>query len=458
MKCFTVLTSLSFAFLASATAIAAPQVAEGDTLSLWSQPAFQAEFTRSYLSDTEVEPGLTSTERDRMQKVLEYLGKSERDKAIELLEKNLGDASSAVFDFTLANLHFEAEELERAAQHYASAVAKHPKFRRAWNNLGYVHVRRNDFAAALPAFTKVLEFGGASATTYGLLGYASANLGNQISAESAYRMAILMDPATLDWKMGLARSLFEQARYADAVALCDILIAEQPERADLWMLQANAYIGLKEPLRAAENFELADQLGGSSAASLNMLGDIYINEQLFELGVERYVRALELDTSADPARALRAAQVMAGRGALDEAEHLVQSVETLKAGLLEDSQRKELLRLRARVAVARGASDEEARLLEEIVALDPFDGDALILLGQHSERGGDAEQAIFYFERAANLEAFEADAKVRHAQLLVGQSRYAEALPLLTRAQSLKPREAIAEYLEQVKRLANVRS
>jgi hypothetical protein len=64
------------------------------------------------------------------------------------------------------------------------------------------------------------------------------------------------------------------------------------------------------------------------------------------------------------------------------------------------------------------------------------------------------DRAIFYYERAASLEAFEANAKIRHAQVLVGQSRYAEALPLLRRAQEVRPRDDIARYLEQVERLS----
>lgn len=57
----------------------------------------------------------------------------------------------------------------------------------------------------------------------------------------------------------------------------------------------------------------------------------------------------------------------------------------------------------------------------------------------------------------ASLEAFEADAKVRHAQLLVKNGNYAEALPLLRRAQQIKPRDNIQAYLEQVERVAKGR-
>jgi len=257
--------------------------------------------------------------------------------------------------------------------------------------------------------------------------------------------------------MGLALSFFRQERYADAVALFKRLIAAEPGRADLWLHQANAYIGLNQPMKAAENFEMVDGLGGSTVDSLNTLGDIYINQELYELAVDTYLRAMGKVREGRPSRALRAAKVLTARGAMQDTGRLVEAIEATYGAKLADADRKELLKIRARLAVATGAGEEEVRVLEEIVRLDPLDGEALILLGQHSQRAGDDERAVFYFERAASLEGFEADAKVRHAQLLVGRGKYAEALTLLRRAQQLDPRDNVQEYVEQVERVAQGR-
>ena len=441
-------------------------------LEIWRDPAFQkrlvGQLAESFIADTEVEPRVTQEERDQLQKVFALimpdekeakLDEDERAKkaarrtadAIGLLNKMIErKTAEAVVYFTLGNIYFQEEQLDRATEAYRTAVAKYPKFRRAWRNLGLVCVRQNDFEKALPALTKVVELGGGDALTYGLLGFSYSSVENSLAAESAYRMAILLDPATMDWKLGLARSLFRQERYADAAALCSRLIANHPDRAELWLLQANAYIGLGQPIKAAENYELVDRLGRSTVDSLNMLGDIYVNEEIYELAVASYVRALEKNPQGRPERALRGAKALTARGAFEETRQLIDRVEVVCGDRLEDADRKDLLKLRARLAVAAGSGAEEARVLEEIVALDPLDGEALILLGQYNTRTGNPEKAIFYYERAANLEEYEADAKVRHAQLLVGQGKYAEALPLLHRAQQIKPRETVQKYLEQV--------
>ena len=49
------------------------------------------------------------------------------------------------------------------------------------------------------------------------------------------------------------------------------------------------------------------------------------------------------------------------------------------------------------------------------------------------------------------------EGKVAHAQLLVRQGKYSEALPMLRRAQSLEPSPSVQEYLDQIERYAQNR-
>ncbi|HSV26863.1 MAG TPA: tetratricopeptide repeat protein [Sedimentisphaerales bacterium] len=426
-------------------------------LAMWNDPDFRRRFTESYIAAVDIEPRVTTEERNQMQRVLELISADQMNEAADRLARMRNEASSAVFDFTLANIYFQQGNLDQAAAAYQIAVDKYPRFRRAWKNLGLIYIRRSEFQKALPALTRVIELGGGDATTYGLLGYAYSSVNNHLSAESAYRMAILLDPAAADWKMGLARSLFKQGRYGEAALLFGQMIEEQPDRADLWLLQANAYIGLNQPLKAAQIYELVEHLGASSADSLNMLGDIYVNEGLYEIAVGAYIRAMEKAPQSSMKRAIRAAQVLAARGAFGETRQLIDSIERLGGAGIDNDMRKDMLKLRARLAVADGSGDDEVRILMEIVELDPLDGEALILLGQHSKRMGDNEKAVFYYERAAAIPGHEADALVRHGQLLVRMGKFAEALPLLRRAQQLNPRDNVQSYLEQVERAARSR-
>ncbi len=503
---------------AGVTASAAPETAPNPPvnppggltqyeLNIWNSEIFQQRFAESYIANNDLEPAVTAQEREVMLEVLEHMKNDRMDDALALLEENRGDSASAVFDFTVGNLHFQREgaiepndpndpasvqesqaakdqALAAAAAAYRIAVEKHARFRRAWRNLGVIYIRTQKYDRAAPALTRVVELGGGDSVTYGLLGFAYTRLNNPISAESAFRNAILLDPETFDWKMGLAQSFFEQERFHEAAALCRMLIAEQPRRVQLWLLQANAFIRLDQPLHAAENYELIDRMGASTHQTLSTLGDIYINEELFAMAADAYMRSMELDKPGRPDRVVRAAKALTGHGAMDQAERLIQRIEVVFVDQLSDDVRKDLLRIQARMKLAEGGegSEEAAAILERLVQLDPLDGDALIQLGQHYGRKAEAAadraaklaadkkeaaagearedaralyaKAEHRLEQAAGVEEHEADALVRHAQLQVQQKNYTDALKLLRRAQRINPRDNVQDYLDQVERVA----
>jgi tetratricopeptide (TPR) repeat protein len=467
------LTAGALFLLAPVSVAAATREGEA-SLELWDDPDFQRAFTYSFAPNSELEPEVSPEEQEKLNEILPLMQEGRHEEAIAALEAILhppapeegkkrkkkadreveAEEPSAVFDFILANIHFQDERLEKAADCYESAIGKFRSYRRAHKNLGFVYVRLGRFDKAVTALSEVVRLGGADGTVFGLLGYSYSSTEQYLSAESAYRNARLLQPEILDWKLGLALSVFKQRKYAEAVTLTQALLDEYPDNTDYWMLQANAYIGLEEPLKAAENFEILSRMGKDTAATQETLGSIYVNEGLYELAAKAYARAVALGDGDSPDRALRWVEFLSQRGALEEARFLLGRVQARYGSELAAADRTRLLKVEARLAMAEGGSAEAVGVLEEIVALDPLDGDALIMLGQHYAGSDEPDRAIFFLERAQSLEDFEAEARVRHAQVLVSQSRYQEAVPLLKRAQELEPRDDVARYLEQVERVA----
>ena len=325
-------------------------------LEYWNSTDFKKRFAESYLAETDIEPKLREDEYKKMLKIRDLIDSDKIDEVIKMLEKEINSDSSAVFEFTLANLYFQDENLEKAATYYEKAKEKFPKFRRAWKNLGLVYIRKGELEKAIPVLTKVLELGGSDVLTYAQLGYAYLSVDNNLSAESAYRMAVLLDPETMDWKVGLATSLLKQQRYPEAVSLFDNLIAADPNKTDLWLYQANAYIGMNQPLKAAVNFEMIDQIGQSTISTLTKLGDIYINQELFDTAVYSYTRAMQKPTKDDTERAsrlehvIRVSKVLIANGAFDECKILIRNIETLQGDILDNASRNEILKIRAQIA------------------------------------------------------------------------------------------------------------
>lgn len=427
---------------------------DADLGALWKDPTFLKQFVGSYGVNADIEPRIAPEEVVILEKISPLMG-TDLPKAEEALRKAMKPGCSAVLDFTLGGLQFQQDKADLALENYRNAVSKFPSFRRAWRNLGLLYVRNANYDEAIKSFVKMIELGGGDAYSYGLLGHAYSSKQDFQPAEAAYRNALLLQPDNTEWRQGLTRCALRQKKYDDCAALLDVLIARYPEKAEFWMLQAHAFIGLKEPLRAAENFEAVDRLGKSTVDSLHTLGDIYVSEKVMDLAAFAYKRAIDLDPAQPIARPMRAAEVLMARGALPQARTVVRHIQSAMGPQITDADRRKLLKFEARLSMADGSSsDETAAVLEEVVRLDPLDGEALLLLGQHYTRKEMPDKAIFFFERAEGIEAFEVNARIRHAQVLVSQGRYGEALPLLRRAQELRPREDVARYIEQVERIA----
>ncbi len=445
----------AFALLAAVTAVFIPatQADEGtDSFpgrEFWSDPAFVDGFMGTYGFATDIEPSITRSEQELLGGIVELM-EDDPQAAAEKLEGGLTEGSSAALDFVLGNLHFQLDQPDRAAGHYERALEKFPNFMRAHKNLGMIRVRLREFDRAARGFTRAIELGGGDGNTYGLLGLSRLNEERYHSAESAYRMALLHDPANSQWRLGTAQVLLAQDRYREANSLLEELIREHPERADYYLYQANAYIGMEQPHRAAANYELVRRLGAATPESLVNLGDLYLEETITDLALERYLEALDRDPPLPIRRALRTARILTERHAWDEAAALVERIEGRNDDASKGEAGHDLTRLRARILFATGDEEEAVRKLERVVEKDPFDGLSLILLARHYGEKGENERAELLFERAARVPGHEAEAYLRHAELLVREKRLERAAELLRRSQQLRPRDSVARYLERV--------
>ena len=422
---------------------------------LWSDTTFQNEFLGSYGFLAGAEPQISDEEKEALRNLIDLI-KASPKAAIQALEPQITNTSSAAFDFILGNLYFQDGNLAKAEQYYGNAVVKHPDFRRAYKNLGLVQVQQGDFGKAIKTISKALELGEVDGRSYGLLGYGYLTQERYYPAEAAYRQAILMQPDVTDWKVGLARCLLETERYADAIALFDTLLLDAPDNADYWMLQGNAYLGKGEPLTAAKNLEVVRRMGAADLGTLTLLGDIYMNNNSPDLALEAYLAATEQATASDSQSLLRAAELLTRSGNFDQSKSIIAQIR--KKLELPESDDLALLTLEAKIARAEGNDEGAVQLLNQIVERDALNGDALIELANFYAEQGDMAKAINRFQQAEKIEAFEREALVAHAQARVRNGDYQAALPLLRRALQLKSDSNLEDYAQRVEKAARSQS
>jgi tetratricopeptide (TPR) repeat protein len=413
-------------------------------------PQWQHRFLGSYGFLSGAEPKISDAELLLLRDVLELM-KTDPAAASVMLQQQITDASSASLDFVIANLEFQNQNLEEAAAHYERAIEKFPDFRRAHKNLGLLRVQQGDFEKGVVHLSRALEFGDRDGRTYGLIGYCYINLENYLAAEQAYRNAILQEPDVRDWQLGLARSLLATEEHKEAVALFETLIAKTPDDPTLWMLQANAYLGLDEPRAAAVNLEAVRMMGKAQSSSLVLLGDIYMNAGMYELAKNAYLEVIRSDQGATQlSTAQRAAELLVRARSFEEAEEILASIDERYGDALARDDELEVLTLKAKVARAQGREKEAAQLLESIVKRDGTRGDALIELASHYQSRGEEERALLTIERAQNLEAFEYQARLAHAQFRVEARDYAKAAEVLRQAVQIKREPRVERFLARV--------
>lgn len=419
----------------------------------WQNPEFVERFLGSYGALTELEPQISSAEATLFQNLATQLEAGNPEQAIQMLRQALQPVSSAAVDYTLGNLLLQNGQIEPAMQVYRSAIRKHPRFLRAYKNLGLALIQSGSYEDARDMLIKALELGDKEGNTFGLLAYCYLNLNEWARARDTYSLARVLSPGNRDWVVGYAQSLMQTGEYRKAIPVFEELIAQQPGLESYYTVIANAYISLEEYPTASRYLEVIHRMGRADATALGLLGDIYMNEELFDLALHAYLDAYEVRGEVSNERSLRIAGAFVNRAAYPQAERFIEAFRS-RQPVAQEIQ-GDLLNLEASIALARGASEEAAGILERLVEEDPRNGRALILLGDYyAAAGGDAVKASYYYSVAQNIQETQVEARIQHARLKVRERAYEEAIELLEAAQALRYQNNVARYLEAVRRVA----
>ena len=443
------------------------------SLEQFRSPDFIKAFTGSYGILSPVEPKVTAKENELLNEVAEDFGNgkfnSAESKLVNFIKerKDPTDGSeptevSPALIFVLGNLYFQNDRPEDAIRSYKLAIKRFPKFRRAFKNLALLYASNDDLDNALPYLKQTVQLGDSDHRTFGLLGYCYLSSEKPLASEGAYRQAYLLNPDEKDWKLGLAQALLLQEKWTAAAALLGELIEESPDNKELWIQQANCYLGKEDTTKAANNFEVLRLKGLADSDTLSLLGNIYMDNEQPGLALNAYAEALAKQTKPNIENALKTAKILVDFGAYDQAEIYLNKVSSYS---LNTSQKVQELLSRKKIAEARQLSGEVYKILNTASELQPGNGEVMVALGRYysdqaklAEEPEEKDELLFKasakLQQALNKEAVRYDANLRLGQVKVSQKLYEDALVYLDKALSLKNSDNLKQYVRRVQRAA----
>jgi len=439
---------------------------DDDYETFWSQEEIRANLNEALTVSLVEKAKITEDDQLILKQAMDIMADGEEgmDQALGLLTSSVTDDCSPYILQTIGSIYGQRNDAENAIHWYEKTMESYPHFTVVEKNLGIMLAFKGEHERALPFLIKAIEHGSENNTIYGLTGMCYFNLGKNVAAEGAYRKATLLDPSVRDWQVGLAQCLIQQQKHSKSIAVLQELLTADPSNALVWMLQCNAYIQQGNLEEALANLEIVDRLGESSPDSLELLGNIYMDQGLPERSIACFKKALRLDETADTDSYISIANLFVGYGQLQPAQSYIDDIRKKSAGNLTQEQETNLLQMESRIALSIGSENTYIPILERLIELDPQDQIALLMLAEYYSGQDTAEgykKADTYFEHIKQIPDRspneQATVMVAQAISYVARELYHKALPLLEEANTIHPQDHIADYIEQIRRTISAR-
>ena len=430
---------------------------------LWKSEDFRRVITGSFGIDTRIEPLITTDEEGYLNESAQKMSAGDRKAAIEILAESSILEDSPAMIFSLATLQFEEGDDELACMNLEKAIEKFPNFRDAHRNLAVILIRLEKFEEAQEHLVRAIELGARDGLTFGLMGYCySLNEDYQPgSRRLSHRCPHPTRSATVE-RLARLRHSKRSTVLPKRSPSTSTSFREDPSQLNLWLVEADAFISLNKNLDAIGNLELAHRAKILPADGTLSLGHLYLQNDLPDEALERYLAAIARETPPELPRVVEALEFLTNIGQWTRAatfSDAIASSEPLQAIISSDEVNPEtlsrLLRHRALIELENGDPEDGAKLVADWLSQEPLDGHAIILLARFKQDAGLREEAEMLLEQAANLPEHAAAAHLAHGKLLVSMAEYNAAVEHLEQSYQLQPTESLAGYLEAVRELAD---
>jgi tetratricopeptide (TPR) repeat protein len=333
------------------------------------------------------------------------------------------DTISASILYVIGHSYFSLQRYRPAEAAFKLVFDALPNHVRAHESLAMLYLRTERYADARVHLARLAELGRNTAHVHSATGYLEQKTRRYWAAANAFQKALVLEPDNRTALRGLLHALTETREHAKARVLVEQLLQDEPDDPALWLYRAQITLAAGERALAVASLETALRLGDDSAA--NRLTCIALH---IESG--NMARAVDL-LQGSSARGLEFSLVdealgwLADENEWDAFRALSGSVDRAALGSVEQSR---LLTRRASLSLRDGNRRAASTALQEALALDPSNADALMALGQMYRAERDYGRADLLFQRASAYATVRENALVARANVAIDQENFDRAI------------------------------
>lgn len=366
-----------------------------------------------------------------------------------------GRVTSAML-YLIGHTYLSLEQFLPAETALLRALVPMPDYLRVHESLGLLYLRTERFDEARMHLVRAAELGLRTPNLFGALGYLNQEIDNYWGAAAAYQQAMMLQPENEQWQQGLLFSLAQTHQNDSALTLADQLLQTRPGDTNLWLIRAHSALETGEREEALASLETVIRLGELSVANLQVAATLHMQigstARAVTLLRAGFGRGLEFELIE---------QAMDWLEVNGDWEYLADLVTNLRADwdTLTAVQRSRLLSREGSIDLNAGDDAEARSVLEQALALDAGNADALMSLGAIHAGDRNYGQAEIYFQRASAYPSHQDNALISLAQIAIDQENFERALELLRDVASRNPAQtALRRNIDSLENLVLLQS
>jgi Tfp pilus assembly protein PilF len=371
-------------------------------------------------------------ERGFVKRIIPLFENKDYQALVEEFESRPLEHDSAALKLMRGQVYINVKKYAKAEQAITAALQDMPDLALAHRTLSMVYMVQKDYAKAQSHLIRSVELGLADAQLFGQLAYVNLHNDQPFGAIAGYQQAIYLDPDNPQWQQGMLYALVQTRAWDQASALLEQQLASDVDNSQLWLIRSQIAFQQQRNEQALTSLEAAIRLGEANLTNLLTAARLHLHHGSVAQAISLVTRGLDLST-------------------IEQSDQLFADLDVVFSWLLDRGDDKQLTTLlkaaekfdsiptyQAKLSSFRGQlalnqhdlANAESHLVKA-VEQDPLLGEALLALAQVYHQQNQYQRAQLYYVRASALSQVKARALLSHAQLLIDQKSYPQALELL---------------------------